>query len=134
MSQSSCMSEISVSYCGQEVPLEVAVDSIFKELQTFLNTLQCSLRSLAMLTEQDGNYPEAVQYSDEIEDGIDGMQHLFKDLKDITSQVMVKPETVDEREYLKKHKAERKQKKDEELKLLKEAAKMAKVQLKDIPE
>ena len=128
------MSEISVSYCGQEVPLEVAVDSIFKELQTFLNTLQCSLRSLAMLTEQDGNYPEAVQYSDEIEDGIDGMQHLFKDLKDITSQVMVKPETVDEREYLKKHKAERKQKKDEELKLLKEAAKMAKVQLKDIPE
>jgi len=47
VSQMSNMSQMSVSYMGQEVELEVAIDSCFRDIQSFLNSLQCSLRSLA---------------------------------------------------------------------------------------
>jgi hypothetical protein len=114
MSESSIFSETSVSYNGQEVMLEVAIDDVFKKLQTFLNSLQCSLRTLCMLIDQDGDYQEAVRLNDELEDGVEGMDHLFKDLKNITSQVMIKPETPEEKEFLKSHKLERKTKKAEE--------------------
>jgi hypothetical protein len=114
MSESSIFSETSVSYNGQEVMLEVAIDDVFKKLQTFLNSLQCSLRTLCMLIDQDGDYQEAVRLNDELEDGVEGMDHLFKDLKNITSQVMIKPETPEEKEFLKAHKLERKAKKAEE--------------------
>jgi hypothetical protein len=115
MSESSVFSDTSVSYNGQEVQLEFAIDDCFKKLQTFLNSLQCSLRSLCMLVDQDADYKEAVLMSDDINDGVDGMEVLFDDLKDIMSQVMIKPETPEEKEYLKAHKLERKAQKAKEI-------------------
>lgn len=125
MSTASGFSEMSVSYNGTEVNLEFAIDDVFKQLQNHLNLLQCSLRQLAMIVEQDGDYPESLKYSDEIEDGIDGMVILFKSLKDITSQVCVTPNTPEEKAFLKAHKLARKQ--------MKQNAKIQEIQNEPVP-
>jgi len=130
VSQYSTMSQQSVSYFGEEVELEQAIDSCFRDLQTFLNGLQCSLRSLATLSDMGVGFEEALKHGDDIEDSIDDMAPLFKELKSLMSQIMLKPEDNEEKEILKKHKLERKQKKDQE-KQLKKEQKMAE---KGIPE
>ena len=115
MSQCSNMSVMSVSYNGEEVSLETALDDVFQKLQMTLNSMQCSVRTLAMLTDQDADFQEAVKYGDEIEDFIDNMFWLFKDLKNVNSQIMLHPDTPEEKEFLKAHKVARKIKKNAEI-------------------
>ena len=61
VSQMSTMSNMSVSYFGEEMELEQAIDSCFRDLQTFLNSLQCSLRSLATLSDMGVGFEEAIK-------------------------------------------------------------------------
>ena len=110
MSSSSCgsgVSGFSVSYCGSEVDLECAIDDSYKNLQKHLNNSQCSLRQLAMLSEQDQDFEEAVKLYDMIEEDIDGMICLFRELKSVSKQVMGKP-PPEKKDWYRKHNAQRK--------------------------
>lgn len=132
MSQASQLSQMSVSYYGEEVDLETAITTSFREIQTFLNDTEATLRSLAMLCDQDGDYLTCLEYNDHVEESIDGMCDLFKELKKIMTQISLKPQDAEEKEIYKKHKEEKKVKKDKE----KEEAKAAKAEekLKNIKE
>ena len=107
MSQCSNASSM-VSYRGEEIDLEQALDENIRELQCFLNSLQCSLRQINMGNEQDLEYADALKESDNVEDAIDDMQYLFQELRDIAHQLVGEPNDAIERAYLKSHKAERK--------------------------
>ena len=116
MSQCSNASSM-VSYRGEEIDLEQALDENIRELQCFLNSLQCSLRQINMGNEQD------LEYADD-------MQYLFQELRDIAHQLVGEPNNAEERSYLKAHKAQRKlyfqdkaQKKKAEMKAQKMSAK-----------
>ncbi len=117
MSISSQMSSMSVSYCGDEMPIEQALDQVFTELIQHPNHLHCYTRELCMMGEQDNDYMEGLKKVLTIHDNIDEMSDLFKELKSVCSQVLGKPKK-EEKEQAKKiiddHKAERKKLKDAE--------------------
>ena len=127
MSVSSARSSMSVSYCGSEVALEEALDDVFQKLQQHLNDAHCAVRSMSMLEEQsmdeDEDFKEATKYDDIIQDDVDGMIALFKDLKSISKQVLGKPPNPDMKAWYVNHQTQRK----EEKKLEKERQKLAKV-------
>ena len=117
----SAMSQMSVSYQGNEVPFEQAIDECFRDLQTHLNNTHCSVRSMGMLADQDDDFKTAVEYSDSICDNIEDMTALFKELKNMTIQVRGKPSGED-KEWLKQHEAKRK---SDKLREKKESKKMS---------
>ena len=127
MSVSSARSSMSVSYCGSEVALEEALDDVFQKLQQHLNDAHCAVRSMSMLEEQsmdeDEDFKEATKYDDTIQDDVDGMIALFKDLKSISKQVLGKPPNPDMKAWYVNHQTQRKQ----EAQLEKERQKLAKV-------
>jgi hypothetical protein len=93
MSVCSAISDLSVSYYGEEMGLEEALDDCFKKIQTFVNDCHCSVRTLAMLPEQDGDYMVALDQYHSIIESIDGMTDLMKELKSIAKEVLGKPPT-----------------------------------------
>ena len=107
MSQCSNASSM-VSFRGEEIDLEQALDSNIRELQRFLNSLQCSLRQINAGYEQDLEYADALKEADNCEECIDDMQYLFQELRDICYQLVGEPSTPEEKAYLKAHKADRK--------------------------
>ena len=88
MSICSAMSDMSVSYYGEDVNLEEALDETFKKIQTFVNDCHYSVRSLAMSDEQDGDYLLALDQYHEIIISIDGMLSLMTELKSISKEVL----------------------------------------------
>ena len=131
MSVSSARSSMSVSYCGSEVALEEALDDVFQQLQQHLNNSHCAVRSMSMLEEQsideDSDFKDCVKYDDVIQDDIDGMIALFKDLKSISKQVLGKPPNPDMKLWYVNHQTQRK----EETRLEKEREKLAKIEEKE---
>lgn len=94
----------SVSYFGEEVELEVAINKTFDNLQTELNYCQCSTRELAMGVNNDADYEYMVETQQNICDYVDKMVTLFKELKSVVKQTVGKPKTDEEKEWLKEFK------------------------------
>ncbi len=117
MSINSQMSSMSVSYCGDEMPIEQALDECFTELIQFQNHLHCHVRELCMMAEQDNDYITGLKKVLTIHDTIDQTSDLFKELKSVCSQVLGKPKK-EEKDQAKKiiddHKVARKKLKDAE--------------------
>ena len=112
MSLNSSMSNLSVSFRGNnEADLEQSLDIVFRELQENLNTTHCVVRSLAMSSEQDADYKEETKMSFQMNDCVDDMQTLFKELKTVVKQLVGKPPTDADKTWLKSfeimHKQER---------------------------
>jgi len=108
MSVNSCMSSMSVSINGQEIVLESALDDVFKNIQIALNSTHCNTREACMILDQDASFKDMVLKGDEVIDTIDEIGFLFKDLKSIIKQVMLKPQDDEEKTWLKSHINERK--------------------------
>ena len=110
MSVSSNGSCISVSINGQEeVPLDDAINSTFTSLQKHLNESQNNLRMLGTLLERDDlEFRDGVNYSDKIDDDVDSMVALFKDLKSVVKQIVGRPSEEQDKEWMRLHLAERK--------------------------
>jgi hypothetical protein len=76
------MSDMSVSYCGEEMDAEKFVDQAFKELQEAINNLHCATRNLMMSEERNDSYEEAKKIYDEIQEtvkiGIDVFKEIMK--------------------------------------------------------
>jgi hypothetical protein len=99
-STTSMMSSMSVSYKGEEVELSVAVDSVFKDLQTNLNNSHCDVRSILQCDEQDAEYKDILDLCFAVHTNIDAMSILFKDLQGVLKQVS-KPQDSEEKEIYK---------------------------------
>jgi hypothetical protein len=91
MSVSSCGSQMSVSYFGEEMDFDSMCDTCFKDLQTYMNDLHCKVRELAIIPEQDDDYMSALNCYLEIQTGIDGVAELLKELSGVSKQVLGKP-------------------------------------------
>ena len=85
------MSNMSVSYCGSEIPLSEALDECFLELQAHLNHLHSYTRTLAMMPDQDNDYEIELRQVLVINDTIDDISCLFTELKSVVKQVIGKP-------------------------------------------
>ena len=114
MSVCSQMSEMSVSMHGDEVNLVEAIDTVFRDLQQHLNSSQCNLRNLAQCGERNDEFEVSHKYCCSIDDDLSEMLLLFKDLKSIVKQIKLKPESDEEKEWLKQFELTRKLEREEE--------------------
>ena len=80
----------SVSVFGQEAELEVATDTIFKELQNTLNQTHCAIRQLLQIEERNDTFLEAAEIHHDIADFSQEFAELMKELSKVSSQVLGK--------------------------------------------
>lgn len=102
---------ITVSAFGEDMDLEKAIDQIYKELQNAMNYSHCSTRELAMEAEREGNFEDVATHGFQIQDHVDEMLELFKELKTVVKQVVGRPKGDDEKKWLSEQKEARKRKK-----------------------
>jgi hypothetical protein len=134
MSVSSQMSEMSISLNGEMIDLEVAVDETFKNLQECLNNTQCDLRNLASIDERNETFEVSHSYCTKIDDNISEMNELFKSLKSIVKQIKMKPETDEDKQFVKDFEFKRREEKNEQKRLAeieKEQQKMRESKMND---
>ena len=81
----------SVCFQGAEMSLEQALDTVIRDSQACLNSLQESLRNLAALEEQeideDDDFKGAVELEDRTVDLVDMMSHHLKELVPIAADI-----------------------------------------------
>ena len=109
---SSASTMISFRDGDEEVELETALDELYRDIQQNLNHSQCSVRELARLREED-DFMECIHIDFAIKDYVDILNNLFKELCDISKQVLG-PCPKEYREDYKKICDERRQKKKRE--------------------
>lgn len=83
-----CSNATTVSWRGEEIEIDVAIDELFRELQSNLNNTQCSLRELSMSEERADTYMEAAQHYFAIDDYVDVLLDLFTELKGVSRQCL----------------------------------------------
>ena len=83
-----CSNASSINFRGEEVEVDVAIDSLFQEIQQNLNNCQCSLRELSMSEERADTFLEAVGHHFEIDDYVDTLLSLFSELKGVSKQCL----------------------------------------------
>ena len=101
-------SSVSVGYKGGAVPLEQALDEVIRDLQKHLNMVQCKLREIALIVEQDPDFKEEVKLSDELDDNLREMEWLFTDLRSMAYDLISEPYEDEDKAWFKTHKVERK--------------------------
>ena len=106
----------SVSFRGEEIDVSDALDMLFKDLQENLNHCHCSVRQLAQSEERADTFLEAAQFDFEIQDYVEGLTVLFKELKQVSKDVLGKPPPEYKNLYaiaLEKRKADKLRQKEE---------------------
>lgn len=123
----------SVSFRGEEMDVDTALDTLFRELQDNLNHCHCAVRNLAQSEERAETYIEAAGYHFEIEDYVDTLLGLFTELKSVSKEVLGRPPPETREEFkalVEKRKAEKKRLKEEQ----KQIRQMQKMILSEIKE
>ena len=118
----STMSTMSVSVFGEEIILEQALDSIFKQLQTSLNDCHSQTREMAMDLDRDDDFKIFYEHDRKIQEYVDSLTVLFKELKSVSKQVLGKPDNEEDKAWLK----EQLERKKREAQIAKDDAKRAK--------
>tara|TARA_R110000782_G_scaffold71722_1_gene143758 strand:+ start:1653 stop:2018 length:366 start_codon:yes stop_codon:yes gene_type:complete len=116
------MSTMSVSVFGEEVKLEVAIDDIFKKIQTSINNTHYQIREMCMDLDREDDFKVSYEHHVKVGDYVDDLAGLFKELKSVTKQVLGKPDTPEDKVWLVNKVARRKQ----EIQMIKDNAKLAK--------
>ncbi len=85
------MSHVTVSAFGQnDVPIDEAVDDIFKKIQSSINDLHCQIRQLCMSEDRGDTYEEAYQFQHAIKEHVDESIIVFKELVKVMKQILPK--------------------------------------------
>lgn len=111
-----------ISYNGEEIELETALDELYKDIQQNLNHSQCSIRELARLREDD-DFMDCIYIDFAIQDYVEHLTTLFSELKNISKQV-IGPCPKEYKDDYKKICNDRKEKKKREKLELKEQEKL----------
>ena len=109
-----------------EVDVNDALDTLFRDLQEKMNYCHSTVRTLAMSEDRDESFIETAQHVWEIEDYTDVLGELFGELRTVAKDILGKC-PADEKDEFKKVSDKRKEDKKrakEEAKKSKDAAKL----------
>ena len=84
----SAMSDASISYNGEEINFDDAIDHIFKELQLHINQTHVEICEICQLDLRGEDYEETMVYFNNMTNHIDEGCLLFKDLKKVIKQIL----------------------------------------------
>ena len=106
---SSAASTRSVNYAGEEMSVDSMLETIVREVQNALNSLQIQLRQLCALDEQevdeDLDFREAVELEDAAVDLADVICTMMKDLVPVVADIRGKPPSKESKAWWATHKA-----------------------------
>lgn len=102
-----------VSFRGEEeVDLDEALNTLFRELQENLNNAHCAIRNLGQSEDRGDSFIEMATFHHDIEDYADNLLSLFKELKSVSKQVLGVPsnenDKLEYKVFLEKRKLEKK--------------------------
>jgi hypothetical protein len=80
-----------VSFRGEEMDTSEALDMLFKDIQENLNNCHCCIRQLAQCEDRNDTFLEAAEFDFQIQDFVDELAGLFKELKGVSKDVLGKP-------------------------------------------
>ena len=87
-SEASVMSEVSVSHNGEEMPLEDAIDDVFKQIQGHINQIHIELRNLCMADDRNEDYFECLKYHESLTEHVNEGCSMFKSVIKISKQLL----------------------------------------------
>ena len=90
-----------VSFRGEEIDVNDALDTLFKDLQQKLNYCHSTVRTLVLSEDRDESYIETAAHVWEIEDYTDVLDELFGELRTVAKEILGKC-PADEKEEFKK--------------------------------
>jgi hypothetical protein len=130
MSISSTGSSMTIkSFRGEEeVDLDTALDELYTDLQRNLNNTQSAIRQLAACPEQDADFIEAAKIYFQLDDYVDTLLDLFRELKSVSKEVLGKCPAECKEEYQKMI-TDRKQKKIKEKEVIALAKHVEKIKM-----
>jgi hypothetical protein len=82
------MSQRSVSVFGEEMPLDEAIDDIFKQIQSHINLMHMSIRELCQSEDRNDSYEEAVEFYDAVASHVKEGNVVFKELVKVCKQLL----------------------------------------------
>ena len=97
-----------VSFRGEEIDVNDALDTLFKDLQQKLNYCHSTVRTLVLSEDRDESYIETAAHVWEIEDYTDVLDELFGELRTVAKEILGKC-PADEKEEFKKISDKRKE-------------------------
>jgi hypothetical protein len=115
-----------VSFRGEEIDVNDALDTLFRDLQEKLNYCHSTVRTLVMSEDRDESYVETAAHVWEIEDYTDLLDELFGELRTVSKEILGKC-PADEKDEFKKVSDKRK----EDKKRAKEEAKKSLIVIKE---
>lgn len=77
-----------VSFRNEDIELDEALRLLYTDIQSNLNSSQCTLRNLSLCPERSDSFIEAVEIYHELNDFIDVLMELFDELKDVSKQCL----------------------------------------------
>lgn len=89
-SMGSNMSERSVSCFGEDMPLEEAIDEIFKQIQEHINELHVQVRQLCQSEDRADTYDEALEFYTGVASHVKEGNIVFKELVKVCKQLLPK--------------------------------------------
>jgi hypothetical protein len=84
----SAASSISVSYNENEVPLDEAVDDIFKQIQEHINQIHVELRSMVMSDDRGEDYTDCFEYHESLTEHVKEACLVFRDVIKVSKQLL----------------------------------------------
>ena len=83
------MSEVGVMYGDDDnVPLDVVVDMIFKQIQEHINEIHVQLRNLVMAEDRNEDYLECLIYHENLSDHVKQGCDVFKSVIKVSKQLL----------------------------------------------
>ena len=79
-----------VSFRGEEIDLDEALTALYREIQEQLNHSQSAVRQLACCEERNETFLEAVGIFHEIDDHVQSLFDLFKELQGVSKDCLGK--------------------------------------------
>jgi len=117
-----------------DVPLEEAIDSLFKQLQQSFNYTHSSVRELHMSSDRGDEFKEIAEVGFTIQNYVRETADLFAELQDVVKQVVGTPKTQEDKLWYAQEKLKIKQqilKSKQEMKAEKQKAKEEAKQAKE---
>lgn len=108
MSVSSVGSNASVSFRGEDVNYQDAMDQMYRELIGHLNSSQMLMRQVACACEQDLTFEEELKVASAFDDDHREMEFLLDAQRGMMVELISIPETAEDKALLKKWKIDRK--------------------------
>ena len=99
-----------ITILGQEMPIGEALDKVMKSIQEILNNCHCSTREIVFMPDTvESSFQKSHEVANNVIDMTEQLKILLNELKKVMQKIPFKPESNDEKEWIKEYNNKRKE-------------------------